>query len=234
MAQVSHTNQRPGLLVCCNSNQNPNASWIWLKPRFDVDKLTPCCASILTSPTFLRRYDESQMPLRVSIQLNTFFSVYSSTHNLLGNLGYSFNPRLVSFTFFCGPFFPHLDSDDDRRWFQTFPNQKSMVWQGRTHSLRLALDHLCSNETLMPVRLLCPASSQQLEGLPKQAQMEGSCWVGKGGYTYWSVVSCIDLTIYWSWKHGCHYLSKGLQPEFQPKRVGIRNMEVVSEGVFAG
>lgn len=40
--------------------------------------------------------------------------------------------------------------------------------RGRTHSLRLALDHLCSNETLMPVRLLCPASSQQLEGLPKQ------------------------------------------------------------------
>ena len=51
--------------------------------------------------------------------------------------------------------------------------QKLMVWQGLTHSLHLALDHLCSNETLMPVRLLRPASSRQLEGLPKQAELLG-------------------------------------------------------------
>ena len=74
-------------------------------------------------------------------------------------------------------------------------DSKPFLRQGRTHSLRLALDHLCSSETLMPLRLLCPASSQQLEGLPKQAHNGRELRGGKGYSSYWSVVSCMLLTV---------------------------------------
>ena len=69
--------------------------------------------------------------------------------------------------------------------------QKLMVWQGLTHSLHLALDHLCSNETLMPVRLLRPASSRQLEGLPKQAELLG----GSDGVPKPKALSLVSFTL---------------------------------------